>query len=166
MTALVHLRGPIGHAVVHVLRAAHCSLLESAQHPDAGPRGTEACAAAAEPVTPASQLPSDSFWARIKRHKVVEWTLAYVAFGYALLHGVQMLRETFDWPFLLPRLAVPVISPSAQPTAATPYAQARLILDLSPIWALQGSPQYQLEFARMESTHEGVHVTASVGGIL
>jgi TolB-like protein len=50
--------------------------------------------------------PPDSFLARIKRHKVVEWTLAYVAFGYALLHGVQMLRETFEWPLLIPRLTV------------------------------------------------------------
>jgi hypothetical protein len=32
----------------------------------------------------------------MKRHKVVRWTLAYVAFGYALQHGVQMLRETFE----------------------------------------------------------------------
>src|SRR5215468_11638358 len=47
-----------------------------------------------------------SIWDRIKRHKVVEWTLAYVAFGYALLHGVQMLRETFEWPLLVPRLTV------------------------------------------------------------
>ena len=38
---------------------------------------------------------TDSFWERIKRHKVVEWTLAYVAFAYAVLHGVQMLRESF-----------------------------------------------------------------------
>jgi hypothetical protein len=59
----------------------------------------------AHPVPPSPQ-PPDSSWARIKRHKVVEWTLAYVAFGYALLHGVQMLRETFDWSFLVPRLTV------------------------------------------------------------
>ena len=49
---------------------------------------------------------TEPIWARIKHHKVVEWTLAYVAFGYALLHGVQMLRETFDWPLLVPRLTV------------------------------------------------------------
>lgn len=49
---------------------------------------------------------ADLVWDRIKRHKVVEWTLAYVAFGYALLHGVQMLRETFEWPLLVPRLTV------------------------------------------------------------
>jgi len=74
------------------------------QHDDA-PREAQGSALAPQLVTPASQSP-DPFWARIKRHKVVEWTLAYVAFGYAVLHGVQMLRETFEWPLLIPRLTV------------------------------------------------------------
>jgi serine/threonine-protein kinase len=50
--------------------------------------------------------PPYPFWVRIRRHKVVEWTLAYVAFGYALLHGVQMLREAFEWPLLVSRITV------------------------------------------------------------
>jgi serine/threonine-protein kinase len=54
---------------------------------------------------PANELP-EPFWARIRRHKVVEWTLAYVAFGYALLHTVEMLGEAFEWPLLVPRLTV------------------------------------------------------------
>lgn len=49
---------------------------------------------------------TDPFWARIKHHKIVEWTLAYVAFGYALLHTVEMLGEAFEWPLLVPRLTV------------------------------------------------------------
>ena len=44
------------------------------------------------PHPPAGE-PPDSFWARVKRHKVVEWTLAYVAFGYALLHTIEMLAR-------------------------------------------------------------------------
>jgi TolB-like protein len=67
------------------------------------PAGPEAVAA--RPSKPPSRS-SEPVWDRIKRHKVVEWTLAYVAFGYALLHGVQMLRETFEWPLLVPRLTV------------------------------------------------------------
>jgi serine/threonine-protein kinase len=55
---------------------------------------------------PTAAQPPESFLAQIRRHKVVEWTLAYAAFGYALLHGVQMLRETFEWPLLVPRLTV------------------------------------------------------------
>jgi adenylate cyclase len=46
---------------------------------------------------------ADSIWGRIRRHKVVEWSLAYVAFGYAALHGVVMLRETFEWSAVVPR---------------------------------------------------------------
>ena len=69
------------------------------------PLDADTRATAAAPATPESQ-PPDSVWARIRRHKVVEWTLAYIAFGYALLHGVQMLRETFDWPILVARLTV------------------------------------------------------------
>jgi TolB-like protein/Tfp pilus assembly protein PilF len=68
----------------------------SSEHHDDAQRVSEAFAKDA----------TDSFWVRLKRHKVVEWTLAYIAFGYALLHGVQMLRETFEWPLLIPRLTV------------------------------------------------------------
>jgi TolB-like protein/cytochrome c-type biogenesis protein CcmH/NrfG len=78
---------------------------ESAPQHDDAPRKAPGGSAPSPPVAPAKPSPDD-FWARIRRHKVVEWTLAYVAFGYAMLHGVQMLRETFDWPFLVPRLTV------------------------------------------------------------
>jgi TolB-like protein/thioredoxin-like negative regulator of GroEL len=66
-------------------------------------------AAAVEPPPRVPGPSTASIWDRVKRHKVVEWTLAYVAFGYALLHGVQMLRETFEWPLLVPRLTVFVL---------------------------------------------------------
>jgi len=49
---------------------------------------------------------------------VVEWTLAYIAFGYALLHGVQMLREAFEWPLLVSRITV-VLLLLGIPVAAT-----------------------------------------------
>jgi adenylate cyclase len=68
------------------------------------PQETQATAAA-HPTIPYPQLP-DSFWGRIRRHKIVEWTLAYVAFAYALLHTVEMLGEAFEWPLLVPRLTV------------------------------------------------------------
>jgi len=68
-----------------------------------GPAGPEAVATS--PSKPPGRS-SEPIWDRIKRHKVVEWTLAYMAFGYALLHGVQMLRETFEWPLLVSRLTV------------------------------------------------------------
>jgi TolB-like protein len=36
-------------------------------------------------------------WAQIKHHKVVQWTLAYLAIAYTLLHGAEMLAGTFNW---------------------------------------------------------------------
>jgi serine/threonine-protein kinase len=69
------------------------------------PHEAQAPTVVAPPAT-AFRQPPDSIWARIRRHKVVEWTLAYVAFGYALLHTVGMLGEAFEWPLLVPRLTV------------------------------------------------------------
>lgn len=74
--------------------------------------------AAVERLPQLSVPSTEAIWTRIKRHKVVEWTLAYIAFGYALLHGVQMLRETFEWPLLVLRLTVFVLLLGV-PVAAT-----------------------------------------------
>ena len=44
------------------------------------------------------EAPAVSFWDRIKNHKVVQWTLAYVAIVYALLQGSEMLAGALEWP--------------------------------------------------------------------
>lgn len=66
-----------------------------------------------EPVRPdvkaAAPTGVGSIWLKIKRHKVVEWSLAYIAFGYAALHGVEMLRDAFEWPLVVPRLTVVIL---------------------------------------------------------
>jgi TolB-like protein/tetratricopeptide (TPR) repeat protein len=62
---------------------------------------------AAAPVSPAAA--SRSIWGTIKHHKVVEWTLTYVAAGYALLHCVEMAGEAFEWPTLIARLTIGVL---------------------------------------------------------
>lgn len=36
-------------------------------------------------------------WERIKRHKVVQWTLAYLALAYTLLHGAELLGNSLGW---------------------------------------------------------------------
>jgi serine/threonine-protein kinase len=76
---------------------------DSVPHRDP-PHEAQAPAVVAHRVIPDPQ--PDSFWARIRRHKVVEWTLAYAAFGYATLHLVEMLRDAFEWPARVPRLTV------------------------------------------------------------
>ena len=62
--------------------------------------------ASTERVPPIPEQISGSVWETIKHHKVVEWTLAYVAFGYALLHGVEMVSDAFGWPPAAARLTV------------------------------------------------------------
>jgi adenylate cyclase len=55
-------------------------------------------------------------WGRLKHHKIVQWTLAYLAVAYTLLHGAEMLGGSLGWPHGLLRvftliliLLVPVV---------------------------------------------------------
>jgi TolB-like protein/Tfp pilus assembly protein PilF len=72
---------------------------------DGPPLTTSGTVTATQSSAPSPSPPQGpaGLWPRIKRHKVVEWALAYVAFAYAVLHGSQILRETFEWPLLVPR---------------------------------------------------------------
>ena len=58
----------------------------------------------------------ERIWQRIRAHKVVQWTLAYLAVAYTLLHGAEMLSHSFGWPHAVLRafaalliLGVPVV---------------------------------------------------------
>lgn len=68
--------------------------------PDAPPQPTAPPATAPEP--PADTQPFaaavQGVWGRVKRHKVVQWTLAYLALAYTLLHGAEMLGGSLGWP--------------------------------------------------------------------
>src|ERR1700730_16897547 len=44
------------------------------------------------------------FWVRVREHKVVQWTLAYAAAAYTLLHSAEMLSGALDWPHMVVRL--------------------------------------------------------------
>ena len=41
--------------------------------------------------------------ARLKQRKLVQWTLAYVAFAFALLQGIDMVAARFGWPDAIER---------------------------------------------------------------
>ena len=41
--------------------------------------------------------PIRAAWERIKHHKVVQWTLAYLALAYTLLHSAEMLGNSLGW---------------------------------------------------------------------
>ena len=43
-------------------------------------------------------------WARVKEHKVMQWSLAYAAAAYTLLHGLEMLSEAQEWPHIFVRV--------------------------------------------------------------
>ncbi len=66
-------------------------------------------------ASPQARAPK-GVWERLKQHKVAQWTLAYAAAGYTLLHAVEMLSEAQDWPHAIARvlslvliLGVPVV---------------------------------------------------------
>ncbi len=66
--------------------------------------------------TPPAVAPTLAVWDRIKQHKVAQWTLAYLALAYTLLHGAEMLGDSLGWSHGLLRvftllliLGVPIV---------------------------------------------------------
>ena len=45
-----------------------------------------------------------SVWARIREHKVLQWTLAYLGAALALAHGQELMAHTYHWPEIAGRL--------------------------------------------------------------
>ncbi len=43
-------------------------------------------------------------WERLRKHKVAQWTLAYGAAAYTLLHIVEMIGGALDWPHFIVRI--------------------------------------------------------------
>jgi serine/threonine-protein kinase len=46
------------------------------------------------------------FLQRLLQRKLVQWALAYVAFAFALLQGVDIVAQRFDWPAQIERLLI------------------------------------------------------------
>jgi adenylate cyclase len=69
-------------------------------------------------AAPSKVVFSDSILERIKHHKVVQWTLAYAALAYTLLHGAEMLSSSLGWPHGLIRVFTILLLIGA-PIAAT-----------------------------------------------
>src|SRR6266700_1881043 len=74
-----------------------------------------------EHTNPANPKPPSVYllsllWRRINDHKMVQWSVAYVALAYGIQHGIVLTREAFDWPhgieqisMLLLALGLPVV---------------------------------------------------------
>jgi serine/threonine-protein kinase len=46
------------------------------------------------------------FWQRLKERKLVQWVLAYVAASFALLQGVDIVAQRFDWSESIERVLI------------------------------------------------------------
>jgi adenylate cyclase len=50
-------------------------------------------------VNETSTQPSDEgVWDRLRRRKVVQWSVAYIAAAWALLQGLEFLADVYGWP--------------------------------------------------------------------
>jgi TolB-like protein len=56
-------------------------------------------------VTDASEGESESTWAKLRRRKVVQWGIVYVAGAWGFLQGLAYVTDTFHWPEQIQQLA-------------------------------------------------------------
>src|SRR6516165_540712 len=56
-----------------------------------------------------SAPPPSSFSARIKQHKVLQWSLAYLGAALALAHAQELLAHTYHWPEVVGQLLMGVL---------------------------------------------------------
>ena len=48
----------------------------------------------------------NEFFARLKQRKLVQWGIAWVAFAFALLQGIDIVATRFDWPGAIERYLI------------------------------------------------------------
>src|SRR5579884_2656587 len=47
-----------------------------------------------------------AIWRRLNDHKVVQWSVAYIAVAYGLQHGVILASESLEWPNAVARVSI------------------------------------------------------------
>ena len=52
---------------------------------------------------------AESIWTRLRRRKVVQWGLVYVAAAWGFLQGLEYVSETYHWPEQLRQIAILVL---------------------------------------------------------
>src|SRR6476659_8637963 len=52
----------------------------------------------------------NEFLQRLKERKLVQWTVAYVAAAFALLQGIDIVAQRFDWPEQTMRFVIIALS--------------------------------------------------------
>jgi TolB-like protein/Flp pilus assembly protein TadD len=58
---------------------------------------------------PAAERTGESTWGRLRRRKVVQWGIGYVAGAWGFLQGLEFLSETYSWSPQARMLAVPAL---------------------------------------------------------
>ncbi len=56
--------------------------------------------------TSRSRCAMTDLWTKLRQRKLVQWALAYVAFAFALLQGIDLVAQPFGWPPSVLRLAI------------------------------------------------------------
>jgi TolB-like protein/tetratricopeptide (TPR) repeat protein len=51
-----------------------------------------------------------ALWRRLNDHKIVQWSVAYVALAYGIQHAVILTSESFEWPNTVARVAMLVLA--------------------------------------------------------
>ena len=49
---------------------------------------------------------AEGIWARLRRRKVVQWGLLYVAAAWGFLQGLEYVSDAFQWPAQLRQIAL------------------------------------------------------------
>jgi TolB-like protein len=57
-------------------------------------------------VTDATEGEGDSTWTRLRRRKVVQWGIAYMAGAWGLLQGIGFAADAFAWPSAIKQVAL------------------------------------------------------------
>src|SRR6188474_2861121 len=55
---------------------------------------------------PPAEREDQSIWARLRRRKVVQWGLVYVAAAWGFLQGLEYVSDAFQWPAQLRQVAL------------------------------------------------------------
>ncbi len=58
-------------------------------------------------MTEPTEQGGDNLWTRLRRRKVVQWSLAYAAAAWTLLQVVEYLGDTYGWPPAIRQIATP-----------------------------------------------------------
>ena len=60
-------------------------------------------------IDTSTQQAEDGVWDRLRRRKVVQWGLVYVAAAWGFLQGLEYVGESFNWPQQVRQVAVLVL---------------------------------------------------------